>query len=310
MFLFAIVTVPSFGQDTFNVQNLTPSSLLPVGKWEVKSFNSNYTQIAHFNEKGERTDNAGGTLYNDDGTVRAEANILRNTFYTSVNQINYGLNSKINVGIEFWLSSSALSSSEDSRLSSIMFSQTARTRTAMSYIGAKVKFVPISSIPNFSIQSLFLIPVAKNLQSNQSPQPFLNWDNYTWTNQFFLDIPLEDKWLLFLNVDLAWGISRNESVSEIQGNRFTMSVKVLLNYFANRKLTFLLQGEYNRIWQAFGNSETRKVDGAYYLQAGPSVKYQLIPGKFEGEVGYNYFLAGNNGQGAGNSINLGLRMLF
>jgi hypothetical protein len=304
------VTFASFGQDTFNVQNLTPSSLLPAGKWEVKSFNSNYTQTAHFDQHGDRIDNAGGTLYNDDGTVLEEVSVLRNTFFNSVNQVNYGLNSKINVGLEFWLSSGALSSSEDSRLSSIMFDQTAHTRTAMSYIGAKIKFVPISSLPTFSVQSAFLIPIAENLQSLQSPQPFLNWDTYIWTNQFFLDIPLKDKWLLFLNVDLAWGIGRNETVDQVQGNRFTMPAKVLLNYFANRKLTFLLQGEYNRIWQAFGNEDTRKVDGAYYLQMGPSIKYQLIPGKFEGEIGYNYFLAGNNGQGAGNSINLGVRILL
>ena len=252
----------------------------------------------------------GGVLYFDDGSIRTTANVLRNTFYTSTNQVNYGLNSSVNIGLEFWVSSSALSSSEDSRLSSINFNQTAHTRTAVSYIGAKLKFIPIQSISNFSMQSSFLIPIGKDLESHQTTQPFVNWDNYTWMNQFFLDIPLADKWLLFANIDVVWGISRNADLKTLRGNRFTIPVKALLNYFASPRMTILMQTEYNRIWQAFGDKETRQVQGAYYFQLGPSVKYQLIDSKLESEFSYGYFLSGNNGQGAGNSLSLGIRLLL
>lgn len=300
----------TYGQEEFNVQNLTPSSLLPIGKWEFKSFTGYYTQTEFFNEKGRRQDAAGGPLFNDNGTIKSTPNILRSTFFTSVNQIGYGLSSKLNVGLEFWISSSALSSAETSRFSAIDFKQTANSRTALSYVGARIKFVPIQSISNFSMQSLFLIPVASDLEGHQTPQPFVNWDNYFWMNQFFLDIPLSDQWLLFLNVDLVWGISRNEAVDNLRSNRFTIPAKVFFNYFATPKLTLQLQTEYNRILQAFGDKETREVNDAYYFQLGSAVKYQLISGKLEGEIGYNYFLEGNNGQGAGNSLNLGIRVLL
>jgi len=300
----------SHGQEEFNVQKLTPSALLPTGKWEIKSFNSNYTQTAYFNENGKRENNGGGLLYFDDGSIRTTANQLRNTFFTSTNQINYGLNSSVNIGLEFWVNSGALSSSEDSRFKAINFKQAAHTRTTLSYIGVKLKFIPIQSISNFSIQSAFLIPVGEDLESHQTTQPFVNWDNYTWMNQFFLDIPLADKWLLFANIDVIWGISRNADLRALRGNRFTIPVKALLNYFATPRLTLLMQTEYNRIWQAFGDEDTREVQGAYYFQLGPSVKYQLVPSKLEGELSYGYFLAGNNGQGAGNSLSLGIRLLL
>ncbi len=309
--LFVLVAIQiTHAQEIFNVQNLTPSALLPTGKWEIKSFNSNYTQTAHFDQDGKRTDNAGGTLYFDDGTARENVDKLRDTFFSSVNQVNYGLSPKVNVGLQFWVNSGALSSSKDSRFSSISFNQTAHTRTALSYIGANIKLIPIESVSNFSFQSVFLIPIGKDLQSNFTPQPFLNWDAYTWTNQFFLDISLHEKWLLFLNLDLVWGIGRNKEVKALQGSRFTIPAKAFINFFATDKLTLLLQAEYNHIWHGFGDEATRQVQGAYYFQSGPSIKYQLIPSKIEGEISYNYFLAGNNGQGAGNSLNLGIRVLL
>jgi hypothetical protein len=300
-----------YGQENFNVQKLTPSALLPNGTWEIKVFNSNYTQSKFFNADGQKVDASGGTLYNVDGSERSNVDIVRNTFFTSVNQINYGLNSSVNIGLEVWVSAGAISEESDSRFGPSIFEQTANSRAGLSYIGARVKFVPISSVSNFSVQSIFLVPVAKDLESHQQfPRPFINWDNYTWINQFFLDVPLNDHWLLFLNVDMVWGLSRNKLVNELRGNRFTIPVKTFVNYFATPKLTILLQSEYNRIWQAFGDQEIRKAQGAFYYQLGPSVKYQLIPGKLEGEIGYNYFLAGNNGQGAGNSLNLGIRILL
>lgn len=309
--LFLLVGSWVYGQDSFNVQKLTPSALLPTGKWEIKSFNSNYTQTEYFDEDGKRVDASGGVLYNDNGTAKSNANIIRNTFFTSTNQINYGLSSKINVGLEFWISSSARSSDSDSRFGSMIFKQSANSRTGLSYVGVRVKFVPITSVTNFSVQSVFLIPVAKDLESHQQfPRPFVSWDNYTWINQFFLDVPLDDRWLLFLNLDVVWGLSRNKTVDKLRGNRFTIPMKVFVNYFATPRFTLLLQTEYNRIWQAFGDEGTRETQGAYYFQLGPSAKYQLISGKLEIEVGYNYFLAGNNGQGAGNSLNLGVRILL
>lgn len=309
--LSLVVSSLLYGQENFNVQKLTPSALLPIGKWEIKSFNSNYTQTKYFDENGKRIDASSGTLYNDNGTARSNPNIIRNTFFTSTNQINYGLSSKINVGLEFWVSSSARSSDSDSRFGSMIFKQSANSRTELSYVGARVKFVPITSVTNFSVQSAFLIPAGKDLESHQQfPRPFVNWDNYTWINQFFLDVPINDRWLLFLNLDVAWGLSRNKVVNKLRGNRLVIPMKAFVNYFATPRFTLLLQTEYNRIWQAFGDEATREAQGAYYFQLGSSAKYQLVSGKLEAEVGYNYFLAGNNGQGAGNSLNAGIRILL
>lgn len=309
--LFCLVCVIGYAQEGFNVQTLTPSSLLPSGKWEFKSFNSNYTQTAYFNEIGQKEDTPAGVLYFDDGTIQSSPETIRSTFFTSINQFNYGLNSKINIGFEIWINASAKTSDAVSRFKAIDFSQTANTRTVVSYLGTKIKLVPIPSKSNFSVQSIFLIPVSKDLESHQRfPRPFINWDNYTWLNQFFIDLPINDHWLVFLNLDLLWGLSRNSTVNTLRGNRFTIPVKVLFNYFANSRLTFLLQAEYNRIWQAFGDKETRQIQGAYYIQSGPSIKYQLISSRLEGEIAYSYFLAGNNGQGAGNSLSFGIRILL
>ena len=48
---------------------------------------------------------------------------------------------------------------------------------------------------------------------------------------------------------------------------------------------------------------------AYFVQSGLGGKYQLIPGLMELELLYTNFWAGSEGEGAGQTYNLGIRFI-
>jgi len=296
-------------EEEFNVQALTPSALLRVGQYEFKSFNNLYSQTSIFDNDGQRTPIPGRPLFNDDGSVKENPDGIRETFLTSTNQFTYGLSQTVNVGLDIWINSGITTNDATSKFKIFKFEQSANSRTALSYIGPRVKFVPISDISNFSVQTILLIPIASNLQGVNTPQPFLNWDSYVWATQFFLDVTLNSKVLVFLNVDFIWSINRNSEVASFQSNRVSLPAKAFLNYFATDRLTLQFQNELNPIFQSYGPTTDRSSNGTYYYQLGAAIKFQLIPGTLEIEASNTYFLVGKN-QGAGNTLNFGLRAIL
>ncbi len=305
LFLFPLA---ASAQD-FNIQSLTPSALLPTGTFEIKTFNNFYSQTHSFDADGSRVRIPGRNIFNDDGSVRATPDAIQESFLTSINQLTFGLSPNVNIGLDIWVNSGLIADENDTRFNILEFQQTANSRTALSYIGPRIKFTPVASVPNFSIQSTLLIPVANNLQGIDSPQPFINHDAYVWLNQFFLDKKIGAKTLLFFNADLMWGINRNSEVAERQSSRLAIPLRVFFNYFANDRLTLQIQNELTPVVQQFGPEGQRTSLNSHYWNAGVAAKYQLVRSKLEIEASGTQFLVGRN-TGAGNTINLGLRFVL
>ena len=95
LFVFLATGLLAGSAQNNNLQNYTPSILFGKGDWEYKSFQNLYTGSKSFNTSGGKVDNG-----------------VRENYFTSINQFLYGLNDKINVGVDVWVKN--VSTSDDS----------------------------------------------------------------------------------------------------------------------------------------------------------------------------------------------------
>lgn len=256
----------------FNLQTVTPSSIMQPGQVEIKLFNNLYTQQAYF----------------DDSSNKQNID-FRESYFTSTNYFLVGVNSWLNLGAEVWLNSVKRTTDPTQK------------RTELAYLAPKFKIAPFSSIERFSITSTFLIPLANDMQGGGDPnEPFLAYDNFIWINQLFYDKQLGLKWQAFFELS-GWMYLKKSSVEE-SDSFFRMPAKAIVSFFPNYRFT--LYGMAELMTQLNGDGVE-----AYYFQSGPGLKYQLLPGKAELEGLYTKFLAGKN-QGAGSTFNLGLRIIL
>ena len=261
-----------FGQDV-NLQSITPSSIMKKGQVEVKLFNNLYTQQAFFNSSSEKQEIG-----------------FRENYFTSANYFLIGVNSWLNVGGEFWINNVKRNTDP------------VQQRGELAYIAPKIKIAPLNSLERFSITSTLLIPVAADMQGGGDPtEPFLAYDNTIWVNQLFYDQQLGQDWQVFFELS-GWMYFKKSSVEE-SSNFFRMPAKAIISYFPSQRITLYALSE---LMTQFGQDDF--VD-SYYVQMGPGLKYQLVPGKIEIETLYTNFLAGKS-QGAGATYNLGLRMIL
>ncbi len=270
--LFAFVNYSlSFSQD-LNLQQITPSSIMKKGQVEVKLFSNLYTQTAFYNSSSEKQEIG-----------------FRENYFTSANYFLIGVNSWLNVGGEIWINSVKRNTDPFQK------------RTAVGYIAPKIKIAPFNSLERFSLTSTLLIPAAKDMQGGGDPnEPFLAYDNTIWVNQLYYDQQLGQDWQVFFELS-GWMYFKKSKVEE-SDNFFRLPAKAILSYFPSRRVTIYALTE---LMTQFGQDNF--VD-SYYLQMGPGVKYQLVPGKLEIEGLYTNFLAGKS-QGAGSTFNIGLRII-
>lgn len=266
------ISTTSFSQE-LNLQRITPSAIMKEGQVEIKIFNNLYTQQAFFNGTSEKTEIG-----------------FRENYFTSANYFLIGVNSWLNVGGEVWINSVKRNTDP------------VQKRTELAYIAPKIKVAPFKALERFSLTSTFLIAVAKDMQGGGDPnEPFLAFDNNVWVNQLFYDQQLGENWQVFFELS-GWMYFKKKKVEE-SSNFFRMPAKAIISYFPSNKITLYAISE---LMTQFG--QTNFVE-SYYVQMGPGIKYQVLPGKIELEGLYTKFLAGKN-QGAGATYNLGLRVIL
>jgi len=267
-----LISIFGYGQE-LNLQSITPSSIMKKGQLEVKLFNNIYTQRAFYNSSSEKQEIG-----------------FRETYITSANYFLMGVNSWLNVGAEVWVNSVKRNTDP------------LQQRTELAYVAPKIKIAPFNSLQRFSITSTLLIPVAKDMQGSGDPnKPFLAYDNTIWVNQLFYDQQLGQDWQVFF--ELSGSLYFKKPSVEESSNFFRMPAKAIISYFPSERITLYALSE---LMTQFGQDNF--VD-SYYVQMGPGLKYQLVPGKIEIESLYTNFLAGKS-QGAGTTYNLGLRMIL
>ena len=275
--------------DDSNLQKFTPSALFGKGTWELNSFYNIYTQNKRRNDRG------------DDFQISE-----RQTFLNVMYQFTLGVsnNARFNVGFDVYVNKSLYDSDRKGNpFKILLFGEEEFSRTVVSAIGPRIKFVPFASVSNFSVQSSFLFPAAKNLESPR----FTAHNRYTSFTQFFYDKKLSNKVRVFLEVDLTYRIKRNPN----QVNFLRTPISAFLSYFPNPRTTLFVLVQYSPRFETVSN----EVDETYglsefFTQLGGGVKYQWSK-KVGVELSYGNFVSsrGINGAGAGYALNLGFRYI-
>ncbi|MEO9892095.1 hypothetical protein [Aurantibacter sp.] len=261
-----------------NIQQYTPSKLMGKGQWDLKWFNNLYTET-----KSTFSDN----------------DIPRATFFTATLEAYTGIgqNKRWNVGAIARIRSNT--TNDRPALDVFKFDGEATSaRSGLTAIAPSVKFVPIASLSNFSIQSSFFIPLIDN---ETEDGVYLEQNGYVWQNRFFYDYTFpSEKWQLFseLNTELNFG----NSGDSFANNSMNLAPGVFLSYFPSYKFTILALAQHSQRID-LGNNFSQN-----YTALGGGVKYQLTHA-LNLEVLYTNFVRGNN-TGLGQTFNLGLRVIL
>lgn len=266
-----------------NTQDYTPSVLYTKGQWEYKFFNNLYSQTKGYDANGNKI------KFNN-----------RGSYFSSINQVLFGVNSRLNIGLDFWIKSVRIDDTTSSPFKLLSFESGSNSRTALSGVGPKIKFMPFKKLSHLSVQTTFLFPIAKDQEGSSNGKPYLSADSYISITQIFYDQAIGKKFQLFFQL-APWIYMKQKQVSGV--NRFSVSspADIFLSYFPTKRITLYFQQEF---WPNFGSTGI----SSWFRQEGIGAKYQLIKGKLEAEASYTYFSMGRSA-GAGSTYNFGLRLM-
>ena len=263
-----------------NIQNYTPSKLLEKGKWDLKWFNNLYTQT--------KTESNGKIL-----------DVPRSNFFTSSVEIFTGISDskKLNLGLIMEFRSNTFGGQSATSVFSFK-NEAGKARTGISHIAPSVKIAPFSSVPRFSIQSSFFIPVFDK-ESDQNG--FLAQKSFIWQNRFFYDYTFTGaKFQLFSEFGTRLFLGKKDE--GFANNSIELAPGVFLSYFPTSKFTVLGFVQHAQLID-LGNDLSQN-----YTAVGTGSKYQLTK-ILNLEILYSKFVRGT-GSGLGQSFNLGLRAIF
>lgn len=282
LLLLAIATsITGFSQEDeasgSNIQTYTPSKLLSQGQWDIKFFNNLYTQT-------ESTFTSG-----------TEA---RETYFTSTVDVFTGIsaNNRFNVGLLLEFRSNVIGDRD--ALDVFKFDGESNTaRSGFTSFAPAVKFNPIKSVSNFTIQTAFHIPLVDNESENGV---FLDQKGFTFQNRFFYDYNFNSKWQLFTELNTEYHFGKKEE--SFANNSLSLTPGLFLSYFPSSKFTVLGLVQHS---QRIDNGNDFEQD---FTAVGGGAKYQ-ISDVLNIETLYSKFVRGSN-TGLGQSFNIGLRALF
>ena len=282
MILTAILIAATYftqAQNTSNIATYTPSKLLSKGQWDIKWFNNMYTQTKSTFSTGTEP---------------------RSNFFTSSFDVFTGIteSKRVNAGILFEIRSNTIGGGGPFDVFKFSSDSTI-ARSGLSSFAPAIKFNPIKSVSNFTIQSAFHIPTISRETNTQGV--FLDQNGFIFQNRFFFDHTFKGDKLQFfaeLNAELNFG----DSDKSFANNSLSLTPGVFLSYIAGQKFTVLVLAQHNQRLD-LGNEFTQD-----FTALGGGVKYQLTD-VLNLELLQTNFVRGNN-TGLGQTYNLGLRALF
>jgi len=295
LLVFITITFSGFSQEDIkdqksNIQTYTPSKLLKKGQWDIKFFNSLYTQT-------KKTDAGSNSV-----------TITRETFFTNTTEIYTGISEKSRVNIGFILQIRSNTFGGANALDVFKFEDNASARNGLTTIAPSIRVQPFASTPNFSFTSSVYLPIFKD----KANAPYLDKRSVFWETKFFYDNTFgDDKWQIFTEVDLGFNFGEKSTDADADSNvteRFAnnslfLPFGIFLSYFPSTKTTIFVNAK-----QAFlidlGNNFSQN-----YTSLGFGGKFQLTQ-VLNVEASFDKFVRGNNFQGLGQTFSLGLRALF
>lgn len=304
LLVFTAIAFNGFSQEDealerSNVQEFTPSKLLNKGQWDIKFFNSLYTQTKQ-------------TL----GGTGKSVDIPRQNFFTNTTEIYTGVsdNSRINVGLVFQIRSNNYGG--QSALSIFDFDNNLTdSRSGLTTIAPSIRVQPFASVPNFSFTSSLYLPIFKDegFSGEFNDPAYLDKRSTFWETKFFYDKTFGGgDWQVFYELDFGFnfgekGAEANFNSSNV-GERFAnnslfLPGSVFLSYFPSSKSTLFVNAQQAFLIDLGNNFEQN------YTQLGFGGKYQLTD-VLNIEASYGKFVRGNNFQGLGQTFSIGLRALL
>jgi len=278
-----------------NVQEFTPSKLLNKGQWDIKFFNSLYTQ----------------TKTTGEGTGKS-FDIERENFFTNTTEIYTGVskNARINVGLIIQVRANNYGGQD--AFSVFDFENNGvDSRSGLTTIAPSIRVQPFASVPNFSFTSSVYLPIFKD----KDVPAYLDKRSTFWETKFFYDKTFGGgDWQIFTEADFGFNFGESTSDAIASGdavnvgerfanNSLFLPVSAFLSYFPSSKSTLFVNAQ-----QAFlidlGNDFEQN-----YTQLGFGGKYQLTK-VLNLEASYGKIVRGNNFQGLGSTFSLGLRALL
>lgn len=260
------------------IQTLTPSKLISKGQFDLKWFNNLYTQTE---------------------STFSEGTEARQTFFTSTLEGYTGVsdNNRVNVGLILEFRSNVVADRD--ALDVFKFDgENGSARSGLTSIAPSVKFVPFSSVNNFSVQSSFFIPLVDNETENGV---FLDQNGFIWQNRFFYDLTFPgDKFQLFTEINTELNFGKEED--SFANNSLNLTPGVFLSYFPSSKFTILALAQHSQRID-LGNEFEQD-----FTAVGGGAKYQLTD-ELNIEALYTNFVRGNN-TGLGETFNIGLRAVL
>lgn len=264
------------------IQEYTPSILLKKGQWDIKWFNNLYTETRD--------------LFGPGGSER---DIPRNTFFTSTVDIFTGISdsNRFNVGLLLEFRSNVVGGRD--ALDVFSFDgESSSARSGFTSFAPAVKFNPIKSVSNFTIQTAFHIPLVDNEVENGV---FLDQKGFIFQNRFFYDYSFADgDWQLFSELNTEYNFGKKED--SFANNSLRLTPGVFLSYFPSSKFTVLALVQHSQLLD-LGSEFSQD-----FTALGGGFKYQLT-NELNIETLYTNFVRGND-TGLGQTFNIGLRALF
>ncbi len=251
------------------------SAAIPQGGFEAKLFNNVYSQ---------QTGLVNGDLTN------------RSTFLTSQLGFLYGVNNRFNAGFDVRYRRVRNEALPASPFKVFGKGEEGMSRQGITTIGPKIRWAPLESLPNSSVQSAFWIPLGDDLAGN-GQDPYIDWNGGSWLTQFFNDFSVGSDFALFAELDLF--LEDIGSGDKGHTNRFSTPVTAIFSYYPTFKSTLYVLGGYSPYW-------LEEFD--YFMQGGLGAKYQFSS-NFELELLYTLFanksLIENDGKAS--TFNIGFR---
>lgn len=258
------------------------SRLYDKGEYELRVFNNYYTQL----------DKASSFSTFDE----------RSSFNSLFATILVGINPNLNIGVEVKLRSVHQNlRSSDSKFGALSFKNENYTtdefgrvsyrRMGLTSIAPVIKYKPIKSLPNFSIQHTLSIPIGKNLEGNDLTG-YIDWGSPVLNNQLFYDHNLHEKFSIFAEVGLFIENINAALIKKSQGYyQYATPITMIFNYYPWANSTFFALMSAAPKWNVSvdGNQNVTRVPDAYN-QYGIGYKHFITP-KFQFEVLYTKFLS-------------------
>lgn len=264
------------------------SYLYGPGQYELSMFNNYFTEL-----RGE---------------------IYRSNFFTSFLRYTHGYSKKINFAVDVkWRSVSFGDADRISMFDALSHGNEGRTlvddrevsfrKFGISAIIPRVKYQPINTRPNLSIQHSIAIPT-----NYGSDGGFLDWGSPSIYNDVFYDITTSSKSSIFLQASVWLENIGGAFFRQSDGYyQFSIPLTFIYQYFPSRKTTLYTLVNVAPQWGysvSAGGSEVTVIDDAYQ-QLGLGIK-QYITEETQIEILYTrFFTARENSSSA--TFNLGVR---